>query len=306
MKEQLNLYENCILCPRHCNAKRSADIKGYCKESEKLFVSRAALHMWEEPCISGTKGSGAVFFAGCPLHCVFCQNKDISFGNAGKGISLSRLVEIFFELEEKGANNINLVTPTHYTPTIVTAIKESRKSGLKIPFVYNTSGYETVETLSLLDGLVDVFLPDFKYFESETARTFSLAPDYPEVAKKALDKMVKIAGTPSFNEDGIIQNGVIVRVLVLPAHTNEAIKIVRYLYERYSDQIYISIMSQYTPLSDSIPDGKEYDCLRRSLTKREYEKVINSALELGITNAFFQEGKVNKESFIPAFDCEGV
>lgn len=306
MSKEENFYENCTLCPRHCLSKRHSGQKGYCSESDTLFISRAALHMWEEPCISGKEGSGAVFFSGCPLHCVFCQNKDISHGNAGKEITVERLTQIFFELENKGANNINLVTPTHYTPSIVQAIIKAKEQGLHIPFVYNTSGYETVETLSMLEGLVDVFLPDFKYFDPETAGLFSKAPDYPEVCMKAIDKMVSMTGTPVFDENGIIKKGVIVRILVLPLHTNEAIKIVRYLYERYSDRIYISIMSQYTPMSDAIPSGKEYECLKRSLTKREYEKVVNAAIEMGVTNAFFQEGKVNKESFIPPFDNEGV
>jgi len=263
--------------------------------------------MWEEPCISGKNGSGAVFFAGCPLKCVFCQNYEISRGTFGKEISVKRLADIFLELQNKGANNINLVTPTHYVPHIVTAASVARENGLIIPFVYNTSGYEKPETLELLRGVVDVFLPDFKYIESSTSSLFSKAPDYPKVVMKAIDKMVEMVGTPSFDEStGIIEKGVIVRILVLPAHTNEAIKIVRYLHDRYADNLYLSIMSQYTPLSDIIPEGSEYDCLRRSLTKREYEKVLNASIDIGVTNAFFQEGAVNKESFIPPFDLEGV
>ena len=300
-------YENCNLCPRECNARRLEGSLGVCSESSRLMVTRAALHMWEEPCISGESGSGAVFFAGCPLKCVFCQNYEISRGTFGKEISVERLSEIFLELQDKGANNINLVTPTHYVPHIVTAASIAREKGLIIPFVYNSSGYEKPETLELLRGIVDVFLPDFKYMESSTASLFSKAPDYPEVAMSTIDKMVDIAGAPSFDKTtGIIKRGVIVRILVLPAHTNEAIKIVRYLHDKYADNIYLSIMSQYTPLSDIIPKGPEYDCLRRSLTKREYEKVINAALDIGVTNAFFQEGAVNKESFIPPFDLEGV
>lgn len=296
-----------MLCPRECNARRTEGALGVCSESIRLMVTRAALHMWEEPCISGSNGSGAVFFAGCPLKCVFCQNYEISRGKYGKEISAERLAEIFLELQDKGANNINLVTPTHYVPHIVAAATRAREKGLKIPFVYNTSGYEKTETLEQLRGIVDVFLPDFKYIKSDTAALFSKAPDYPEVAMKAIDKMVEMVGAASFDDaTGIIKKGVIVRILVLPAHTNEAIKIIRYLHDRYADNIYLSIMSQYTPLSAIIPDGAEYDCLRRSLTKREYEKVINAALDMGVTNAFFQEGEVNKESFIPPFDLEGV
>ncbi len=300
-------YENCMLCPRECNACRAEGALGVCSESSRLMVTRAALHMWEEPCISGSNGSGAVFFAGCPLKCVFCQNYEISRGKYGKEISADRLAEIFLELQGKGANNINLVTPTHYVPHIVAAATRAREKGLKIPFVYNTSGYEKAETLEQLRDIVDVFLPDFKYIKSDTAALFSKAPDYPEVAMKAVDKMVEMVGATSFDDaTGIIKKGVIVRILVLPAHTNEAIKIIRYLHDRYADNIYLSIMSQYTPLSDIIPNGAEYDCLRRSLTKREYDKVINAALDMGVTNAFFQEGEVNKESFIPPFDLEGV
>lgn len=306
-KISLDKYENCTLCPRNCNAKRFSGHIGVCGESSALYVSRAALHMWEEPSISGENGSGAVFFSGCPLHCVYCQNHAISHGNSGKEITVERLSEIFIELQDKGANNINLVTPTHYIPHIVNAANIAKEQGLSIPFVYNTSGYENTESLSLLEGTVDIFLPDFKYFSEETASLFSKAPDYPQVAKKAVDKMVEMAGSPVFDaKTGLIKKGVIVRVLVLPAHTNEAIKIVRYLYERYADNIYLSIMSQYTPLLEVIPKGEEYDCLRRSLTKREYNKVISHALDIGVTNAYFQEGPVNLESFIPPFDLEGV
>lgn len=302
----LNSYSECTLCPRDCHANRLEGKVGVCGQSSDVYVTRAALHMWEEPCISGQEGSGAVFFSGCPLHCIFCQNHLISSGQAGKKISVERLSEIFLELQAKGANNINLVTPTHFVPSIVAAAKLSRKKGLTIPFVYNTSGYEKPETLEALRGIVDIFLPDFKYFSEDTAKLFSRAADYPAVAMAAIDTMVSIAGAPAFSSRGIIKSGVIVRVLVLPAHTNEAIKIVRYLHERYADNIYISIMSQYTPLLDILPKGKEYDCLRRKLTHREYDKVINAALEMGVENAFFQEGEVNKESFIPDFNCEGV
>lgn len=275
--------------------------------TSELFVARAALHMWEEPCISGENGSGAVFFSGCNLHCVFCQNHDISKGIFGKSISVQRLSEIFLELQEKGANNINLVTPTHFLPHIIEASSLAKKNGLRIPFVYNTSGYESVKSIEKLKGTVDVFLPDFKYFEEDTALLFSHAKDYPTVAKSAIEKMFEIVGTPQFDEKtGLIKRGVIVRILVLPLHTNEAIKIARYLYEKYADNVYISIMSQYTPLLDVLPNGKEYDCLRRSVTKREYDKVVNACIEMGIRNAFIQGEKVNLESFIPAFDNEGV
>ena len=301
-----SLYSGCRLCPRDCGKDRK-DSFGVCLEPDRLFIARAALHMWEEPCISGERGSGAVFFSGCPLKCVFCQNHDISTSKVGKEISIERLIQIFFELKEKGANNINLVTPTHYIPHIAIAGLIAKEKGLNIPFVYNTSGYEKSESLDLLKDVVSVFLPDFKYLKKETASKYSKAPDYPDVAKKALEKMVSMVGAPVFDKDtGLIKSGVIVRVLVLPEHTNEAIDIIKYLYETYKDDIYISIMSQYTPIPSILPKDKEYDSLRRKITKREYDKVINAALDLGVKNAFFQEGDVCKESFIPSFDYEGV
>lgn len=302
----LTSYEKCTLCPRKCGVNRLAGSRGYCGCSSTLYVARAALHMWEEPCISGESGSGTVFFSGCPLHCIFCQNYDISGGKSGKEISVERLSDIFLELEKKGANNINLVTPTHYLPHIVAAAKDAKRRGLSIPFLYNTGGYENVEAIETLRGIVDIFLPDFKYFSAETASLFSKAPNYKEAAISALDKMIEIAGKPSFFDNGIIKSGVIVRVLVLPLHTNEAINIIHYLHERYGDNIYFSVMSQYTPISDNLPVGKEFDCLRRSLTRREYEKVIDACLKFGIKNAFLQEGAVNLKSFIPPFDNEGV
>jgi len=299
-------FNECNLCPRNCGANRLLGQKGVCGVSSTLQVSRAALHMWEEPCISGSEGSGAVFFSGCPLKCVFCQNADISRGNVGKEITVERLSNIFLELQYKGANNINLVTPTHYVPSIVEAAKIARSKGLTLPFVYNTGSYEKLETLEMLRGIVDVFLPDLKYLNTNTALLFSKASDYPDVAKAAISKMFSLSGPCTFDSRGIITKGLIVRVLVLPAHTNEAIEIIKYLYDTYHNDIYISIMSQYTPLSTLIPEGKEFECLTRSLTKREYKKVVDAALDMGVTNAFFQEGGVNKESFIPPFNYEGV
>ena len=306
MNDYFSLYENCTLCPRKCKVNRLGGFSGVCGESSELFVSRAALHMWEEPCISGANGSGAVFFSGCDLHCVYCQNHDISAGNSGKLISKDRLAEIFLELQAQNANNINLVTPTHFLPHILYAVKKAKEKGLKLPFVYNTSGYESVRSLSLLDGVIDTFLPDFKYFKSETAGLYSNVPDYPDVCKQAIKKMVDLTGAPQFDEHGLIKKGVIVRVLVLPLHTKESMDIIRYLYSEYGDDIYISIMSQYTPIPDIIPEGDEYSCLKRAITAREYEKVVDFALSLGIKNAYIQEGKVNLESFIPPFDNTGV
>lgn len=269
---------------------------------DKMRAARAALHMWEEPCISGTKGSGAVFFSGCTLRCIFCQNHEIASGDCGKEISRERLAEIFLELQKKGAANINLVTASHFLPHVIWALKAAKKEGLKIPVVYNTSGYERVESIRMLEGLVDVWLPDFKYLDPETAGAYSGAPDYPQMVKTALKEMVRQSGECVFDEEGYIQKGVIVRHLILPGHTKDSRRILQYLYETYADQIFISLMNQYTPLSRV----KDLSPLNRKVTRREYERVLSYALDLGITRGFFQEGKTAEESFIPLFDYEGL
>ena len=270
--------------------------------TDTLKVSRGALHFWEEPCISGENGSGTVFFSGCNMGCVYCQNQDISHEGFGKEITVERLAEIFIELEKKSAHNINLVTPTHFAPQIVQAVKISRKNGLSIPVVYNTSGYEKAENIENLKGTVDVFLPDFKYFYSETAKKYSFCADYPQMVKKAIAQMVRQTGPCVFDNDGMIQKGVIVRVLVLPGHTDEAKQIIEYLYTTYKDDIFISIMSQYTPCTDL----QKYPEINRKLTQEEYDDVIDFAVELGLENGFVQEGESASESFIPPFNLEGV
>lgn len=293
----------CTLCPRACGADRTAGQKGYCGVSgTTVRAARAALHMWEEPCISGKHGSGTVFFSGCPLRCVYCQNRDIARAGAGKEITEERLSEIFLELQGKGAANINLVTPTHYTPQIVRAVEYARKKGLLIPIVYNCSGYESVETLRLLEGIVDVYLTDFKYMETESAARYSHAPDYPDVAKAALTEMFRQQPAPEFDESGMMRRGVIVRHLLLPGHLKNAKAVVKYVYEIYGKQVYLSLMNQYTPM----PDMEQWPELNRKVTKREYERLVEFALELGVENGFIQEGKTAEESFIPPFDCEGV
>lgn len=253
--------------------------------------------MWEEPCISGESGSGAVFFSGCPLKCVFCQNRKIALGNIGKKVSIERLAQIFIELQEQGANNINLVTPTHYVRAIKEALLLAKRNGLLIPIVYNTSGYEKVETLKLLDGLVDVYLPDLKYFSPELSMRYSNARDYFDVAKLAIAEMVRQVGEPVF-QDGLMKKGVIVRHMILPGNTKDSKKILEYLIGTYGCKIYISIMSQYTPMED-MTGFEEID---RKITKREYAKVVDFAIEAGLENGFFQEGDCAKESFIPDFD----
>ncbi|MBR6728773.1 MAG: radical SAM protein, partial [Clostridia bacterium] len=285
MKNMKGLLQACTLCPRKCGVNRSAGVKGRCRTADSLYVARAALHPWEEPCISGTAGSGTVFFSGCPLGCIYCQNHTISAAQAGKEITIDRLCDIFLELEEQGAANINLVTPTHYVPHIIQALELSKSKGLQLPIVYNTSGYERPETLRRLTGLVDVYLPDFKYMYSETAHAYSACADYPEVIQKALDEMFRQTGSAVFSPEGLMQKGLLVRHLVLPGHIKESKAILAYLYRTYKDDIYISIMSQYTP----VEAVKEHPLLSRKLRQTEYEAVVDYALELGIQNAFIQE-----------------
>ena len=300
--KNMNKYENCLLCPRKCGINRRTGQTGVCGVSSEIKVARAALHYWEEPCISGKRGSGAVFFSGCSLHCVFCQNREISDGKAGKVISKERLSDIFMELEGKGANNINLVTPGQYIPDIVWAVNDAKSRGMKLPIIYNTSGYENVTELKLLEGIVDVYLPDFKYMDSTLSAMYSRAKDYPSVAKQALSEMVRQQPDVVIDDaTGLIQKGVIVRQLLLPGHVNDAKAVLKYLYDTYHDHVYISMMSQFTPIA-----LKDYPEINRTVTRREYERLVDYALEIGITNAFIQEGDVAKDSFIPAFDCEGV
>ncbi len=295
----------CDLCPRKCLVDRKKGEKGICGQTENLKVARAALHFWEEPCISGDAGSGAVFFSGCPLHCVFCQNENIANGTVGKEISLERLVDIFLELQEKGANNINLVTPGHFVPQIVKALDQAKKEGLTLPVVYNTSSYETVDTIRMLDGYVDIYLPDFKYMSPVLSKKYSHAPDYAQVAKAAIAEMVRQTGKAVFvngEEDNLILRGTIVRHLTLPGCMEDSMQILKYLHETYGDTIYISIMNQFTPLSNL----EKYPELNRRITDEEYETLVDYAIEIGIENGFIQEGDTAEESFIPAFDCEGV
>ena len=293
----------CTLCPRSCGADRAAGQKGYCGVGgTKIKAARAALHMWEEPCISGSQGSGTVFFSGCPLRCVYCQNRDIARAGAGKEITVERLSEIFLELQEKGAANMNLVTPTHYTPEIVKAVAEARDGGLTLPIVYNCGGYEKPETLRTLEGIVDIYLTDFKYMDAEAARRYSHAPDYPEIAKEALGEMVRQQPEPVFDEKGMMKKGVIVRHLLLPGHLKNAEAVVKYVYETYGNRVYLSLMNQYTPL----PGMEKWPEINRKVTRREYDRLLDYAVELGVENGFIQEGRTAEESFIPAFDCEGI
>lgn len=296
--------EKCMLCPRHCMADRENGKKGFCGETKTVRLARAALHMWEEPCISGENGSGTVFFVGCTLRCVYCQNHQISNGSVGKEISIGRLAEIFIELQKQGANNINLVTPTHFVPQIIGALKIAKDNGMNLPVVYNTSGYEEVETLKILEGYVDVYLPDFKYLNKKNAKKYSMAEDYPEKAKLAIEEMVRQTGEPKFDENGIMTKGVIVRHLLLPGCLEDAKRIVSYLFETYGERIYMSLMNQYTPL-DSL-DKEKYPELNRKVNEKAYDWLIDYAISIGVENAFIQGGETAEESFIPPFTLEGV
>ena len=294
----------CNICPRKCQAVRT-EHKGYCGADETILISRAAPHMWEEPCISGTKGSGTVFFSGCNLHCVFCQNKAISGGGTGKAVDIDGLARVFLELQAKKVYNINLVTPTHYSLKIREAVKKAREKGLILPVVFNCGGYEDQETVRKLEDVVDIWMPDFKYMSKETSARYSHCPDYFEVAVKALDEMVrqiKEKGGAEFDNEGIMKRGVLVRHMMIPEHTGESKRILRFLHERYGDDIYISIMSQYTPMPHILADDT-YPELHQKVDMADYERLVDFAVKIGIENAFIQEEDVAAESFIPAFDC---
>lgn len=287
----------CVLCQRKCGVDRTIGQVGYCGTSDKIKVARSSLHMWEEPCISGSSGSGTIFFSGCSLKCVYCQNKSIALGNKGTELTTQQLSELLLLLQSKGAANINLVTPTHFIPSIAKAIELAKSRGLTLPIVYNTGSYERVEALRRLDGLVDIYLPDLKYKSPELSSSYSNAPDYFETAIKAIGEMVHQAGKPVF-KNSIMRRGVVVRHMVLPSCTKDSKEIISYLHNTYGNNIYISIMSQYTPQQGL----SHFQNLTRHVTKREYDKVVNYAISIGVENAFIQEGETASESFIPDFD----
>lgn len=295
------LYNSCELCPRKCHINRNIN-KGICSNTSTLKVARSALHYFEEPSISGTNGSGTIFFSGCNLKCCYCQNKEISNDNFGINISVERLSELMLELQAKKASNINLVTPTHFVPSIIEAIKLARKKGLSIPIVYNTSGYESVATIKQLAGYVDIYLTDFKYFDNKLGEDLSKVKNYFEIASLALEEMYKQVGKNKFASNGIMTKGIIVRCLVLPTKGTDTKKIINYLYKKYQDNIYLSIMNQYTPVNHS----DTFTFLNDKVSDSEYDDIINYALDLGVKNAYIQEGETQDESFIPPFNLEGL
>ena len=297
----IDIYIKCNLCPRNCLVDRTKTL-GYCKATDKVKVARSALHYFEEPSISGNNGSGTIFFSNCNLKCCYCQNKEISTDGFGKEISIERLSLMMLELEERGANNINLVTPTHYVPSIIEAIKLARSKGLSIPIVYNTSGYESVSSLKLLNGYIDVYLTDFKYFDNKLGLELSKCFNYFEITSMAINEMYKQVGKNIFDDDGLMVKGIIVRCLVLPSKGNDTKKIINYLYKKYHDNIYLSIMNQYTPVNYI----EKYPFLNKTVSDKEYQDIIDYALDLGVKYAYIQEGETCSDSFIPAFDLEGV
>ncbi len=295
----INPLRKCMLCPRNCQVNRYIET-GYCKAKTKIKVALASVHMWEEPCISGENGSGTIFFSHCNMGCIYCQNYKISKGY-GKEISVKRFKEICLELQSKNVNNINLVTPTHYTPLIKKGLLKAKEEGLTIPIVYNTSSYENVDTIKMMNNIVDIYLADLKYYDDTYARKYSNAPNYFNYATIAIDEMYKQVGKPKFNKKGIMKKGLIVRVLLLPNRVEDAKKIIKYLHDKYDDNIFISIMNQYTPVKKL-----KYDELNRKVQDSEYDELINYACDIGVVNAYIQEGETQKESFIPNFNKTGI
>lgn len=292
----MELLKRCMLCPRKCGVNRYKE-KGFCGATNKIKLAYYSLHMWEEPIISGDNGSGTIFFSNCNLRCLYCQNKKISIDGYGKLISNKRLMEIMLELQNKGAHNINLVTPTHYVPNIISVLKKIKNKELKIPVVYNTSSYECVGTIVACRNLVDIYLADLRYFDDSLGEKYSLCSNYFENATMAIDEMYRQVGKCEFDDNGLLKKGLVVRVLILPGHIDDSKKIIEYLYKTYGDDIFISIMNQYTPINKC-----KYDNLNRKVTDKEYDEVVDYALELGIKNAFVQEGEAASESFIPQFN----
>lgn len=298
----LNELKKCMLCPRNCCVDRITNEIGFCKSNSSITVARVSLHHWEEPCISGKQGSGTVFFSGCNLKCVFCQNNAISHKGVGTAISIERLSDIFLEQQSKGAHNINLVTPTHFVPQIIEAIKIARNKGLLLPIVYNSSGYENIDTIKALKGYIDIYLPDLKYFNDKYSIKYSNAPNYFNIASKAIEEMYNQVGEAVFDFDGMMKKGVIIRHLMLPGLLFDSKKIIDYVYNRFGHKVYISLMNQYTPVNnlDLYPE------INKPLNPKHYESLIDYCLSLSIKNAFIQEEGTVSESFIPEFDLRGV
>lgn len=292
----------CRLCPRDCGADRLAGARGYCGAGAAAEVALAQIHPWEEPCLTGAKGAGTVFFSHCSLRCAFCQNSVISSEGRGVAVSEARLADIFLEQQARGAATLDLVTPTHYAPQILAALRDARERGLRLPVVWNSSGYEKAALVERLADAVDVFLPDLKYLSEESAIRYAAAPGYFHWAQEAIRAMVRAKGAPVMGEDGILRSGVLVRHLVLPGRRHESMAILDWLWEEFGDDVLLSLMNQYTPLyrAAAFPE------INRPLTTFEYQSVVEHALRLGITRCYVQEGKTASEKFVPVFDGRGV
>lgn len=298
----LSLLKKCNLCPRKCYVNRLEGELGFCKGSKDVKIAKVTLHKWEEPFVSGTLGSGTIFFSNCNLHCVFCQNHSISQVGVGKIVSIKRLSVIFLEQQARGAHNINLVTPTHYVPQIIEALKLAKDNGLKIPILYNSNGYENLDTIKALKGLVDVYLPDLKYYKDKYALKYSKAPNYFNTASKVITEMVSQVGEPQFDSTGIIQKGVIIRHLMLPGLLFDSRKIMDFIYTTFNDSVYISLMNQYIPMHKAY----KYNEINKPLNPKHYDALINYCLNIGITKCFIQENGTSSKAFVPEFDLSGV
>jgi len=300
--KDLTILNNCNVCPRNCGIDRNSGKVGFCKSGATVKVAKAYGHMWEEPCISGTKGSGTIFFSNCNLRCVFCQNHDISQSSIGKEISVERLSEIFLEQQAKGYHNINLVNPTHYVPQIIAALDMAKKSGLTIPVVYNSNGYENIESIKALNGYIDVYIPDLKYFNDKYAIKYSSASNYFNISSKVIGEMVAQVGTPVFNENDIMIKGVIIRHLMLPGLLFDSKKVVDYIYKTFGDSVYLSLMNQYTPMFKAT----EYAEINRPLNPDHYDSLIDYCVDLGYKNAFIQESGTSSTVYVPDFNLQGI
>ena len=298
----LDILEKCNLCPRKCYVNRLDGELGFCRASKDVKIAKVTLHNWEEPCISGTLGSGTVFFSNCNLKCVFCQNHEISHEGTGKIVSINRLSEIFLEQQENGAHNINLVTPTHYVPQIIAALKLAKGKGLTIPILYNSNGYENIDTIKALSGFIDVYLPDLKYYKEKYAVKYSNAPNYFNTARTVITEMISQVGEAKFNNDGIIQKGVLIRHLMLPGLLFDSKKIIDFIYSTFNDSVYISLMNQYTPMYEA----NKYPEISKPLNTNHYDTLIDYCIDLGITKCFIQESGTSSTAFVPNFDLSGV
>ena len=291
------MLEECTICPRNCKVNRLSGKKGYCKCDDKIKVALVSTHFYEEPCISGKNGSGTIFFSNCNLNCVYCQNYEISQNGKGDNATVQELSDKFILLQSKGVNNINLVTPTMYVYQIIEAIKIAREKGLTIPIIYNSNGYENIETIRKLNGYIDIYLPDLKYFSNDIAIKYSNAPNYFKIATQSIKEMYKQVGTPVFDKNGIIKRGIIIRHLVLPNHLQNSKNILRWIKENIDPNVYISIMSQYFPTNKAF----EYEKINRKLKRREYNEIKKYIITLGIKNGYFQDLESNEKKYVPSF-----